>query len=408
MLMIRSTRKFPSLPYFWSLIDWTIPSLNPYKGQLLRAQSVDDLANIARKRTPKVVFDYVEGGAIDEIAYSRSRAAYSRIEINSRVLRDVSKIDTSEKILGKVVDIPICFAPTGYTRLMHHVGEPAVANVASNKNLIYALSTMGTTSPEELAAAVPNSRRWFQLYIMKNRSDSLAVIKQAKDNGFEALVLTVDTPVVGLRYRDNRNGLTVPPKIRINTVFAIARKPVWWLNLFTTGKLEFAAFRGWDKPLSQLAGLIFDPATTMKDIAWLRSVWKGPIIVKGIQSVDDAKAVAKLGVQGIILSNHGGRQFDRGPVPLEILPEVVKAVGNKVEIYIDGGIMSGLDALGAIALGAKAVFIGRAYLYGAMANGEAGVEQVIEIMRREFENGMALSGATNIAEVRKNGARIRN
>jgi len=406
--MIRSTRKFPSLPYFWSLIDWTIPSLNPYKGQLLRAQTIGDLADIAKKRTPEVVFDYVEGGAVDEIAYARTRDAFTRIEFNSRVLRDVSKIDTSEKILGKVVDIPICFAPTGYTRLMHHVGEPAVANVASKKNLIYALSTMGTTSPEELATAVPDSRRWFQLYIMKNRSDSLAVIKQAKDNGYEALVLTVDTPVAGLRYRDNRNGLTVPPKIRINTVFAIARKPIWWLNLFTTGKLEFAAFRGWDKPLSQLAGLIFDPSTTMKEITWLRSVWKGPIIVKGIQGVEDAKAVAKLGVQGIILSNHGGRQFDRGPIPLEILPEVVKAVGNKVEIYIDGGIMSGLDALGAIALGAKAVFIGRAYLYGAMANGEAGVEQVIEIMRREFENGMALSGATNIAEVRKNGARIRN
>jgi isopentenyl diphosphate isomerase/L-lactate dehydrogenase-like FMN-dependent dehydrogenase len=406
--MIRSTRKFPSLPYFWSLIDWSLPSLNPYKGQLLRAQTIDDIAKIARKRTPKVVFDYVEGGAVDEIAYSRSRAAYARIEFNSRVMRDVSKIDTTEKILGKAVDIPICFAPTGYTRLMHHVGEPAVANVASKKNLIYALSTMGTTSPEELATAVPDSRRWFQLYIMKNRSDSLAVIKQAKDNGFEALVLTVDTPVPGLRYRDNRNGLTVPPKIRLNTVLAIARKPIWWLNLFTTGKLEFAAFRGWDKPLSELGGLIFDPSTTMKEISWLRSVWKGPIIVKGVQSVDDAKAVAKLGVQGIILSNHGGRQFDRGQVPLEILPEVVKAVGSKVEIYIDGGIMSGLDALGAIALGAKAVFIGRAYLYGAMANGEAGVEQVIEIMRREFENGMALSGATNIAEVRKNGARIRN
>lgn len=408
MLMIRSTRKFPSLPYFWSLIDWSLPSLNPYKGKLLRAQTIEDLAQIAKERTPQVVFDYVEGGAVDEIAYSRSRDAFSRIEFNSRVMRDVSKLDTSEKILGKVVDIPICFAPTGYTRLMHHVGEPAVANVASKKNLIYALSTMGTTSPAELADAVPNSRRWFQLYIMKNRSDSLAVIKQAKDNGFEALVLTVDTPVPGLRYRDNRNGLTVPPKIRINTVLAIARKPIWWLNLFTTGKLEFAAFRGWDKPLSELGGLIFDPSTTMKEITWLRSVWKGPIIVKGIQSVDDAKAVAKLGVQGIILSNHGGRQFDRGQVPLEILPEVVKAVGSKVEIYIDGGIMSGLDALGAIALGAKAVFIGRAYLYGAMANGEAGVEQVIEIMRREFENGMALSGATNIAEVRKNGARIRN
>ncbi len=389
------------------MIDWTLPSLNPYKGELQRAQSIGDLALIAKKRTPKVVFDYVEGGAVDEIAYSRTRDAFSRIEFNSRVLRDVSKIDTTEKILGKVVDIPICFAPTGYTRLMHHVGEPAVANVADKKNLIYALSTMGTTSPAELAAAVPNSRRWFQLYIMKNRSDSLAVIKQAKDNGFETLVLTVDTPVTGLRYRDNRNGLTIPPRIRINTVFAIARKPIWWLNLFTTGKLEFAAFRGWDKSLSHLAAVIFDPSTTFKDISWLRSVWKGPIVVKGIQSVEDAKAVAKLGVQGIILSNHGGRQFDRGPVPLEILPSVVKAVGNKVEIYIDGGVMSGLDALGAIALGAKAVFIGRAYLYGAMANGEAGVEQVIEIMRREFENGMALIGATNIAEVRKNGARIR-
>jgi isopentenyl diphosphate isomerase/L-lactate dehydrogenase-like FMN-dependent dehydrogenase len=390
------------------LIDWTLPSINPYKGKLKRAQSIQDLATIAKKRTPKVVFDYVEGGAVDEIAYSRTRDAFSRIEFNSRVLRDVSKVDTSEKILGRFVDIPICFAPTGYTRLMHHVGEPAVANVAANKNLIYALSTMGTTSPAELAEAVPNSRRWFQLYIMKNRSDSLAVIKQARDSGFETLVLTVDTPVAGLRYRDNRNGLTVPPKIRINTVFAIARKPVWWLNLFTTGKLEFAAFRGWDKPLSELAGLIFDPATTLKDITWLRSVWKGPIVVKGIQSVEDAKAVAKLGVQGIILSNHGGRQFDRGPIPLEILPEVVKAVGRKVEVYIDGGVMSGLDALGAIALGAKAVFIGRAYLYGAMANGEAGVEQVVEIMRREFENGMALTGATNISEVRKNGARIRS
>jgi isopentenyl diphosphate isomerase/L-lactate dehydrogenase-like FMN-dependent dehydrogenase len=390
------------------LIDWSLPSLNPYKGRLLRAQTIEDIAQIAKERTPEVVFDYVEGGAVDEIAYARTRNAFTRIEFSTRVMRDVSKIDTSEKILGKTVDIPICFAPTGYTRLMHHVGEPAVANVASKKNLIYALSTMGTTSPAELAEAVPNSRRWFQLYIMKNRSDSLAVIKQAKDNGFEALVLTVDTPVPGLRYRDNRNGLTVPPKIRINTVFAIARKPIWWLNLFTTGKLEFAAFRGWDKPLSELGGLIFDPSTTMKEITWLRSVWKGPIIVKGVQSVEDAKAIAKLGVQGIILSNHGGRQFDRGQVPLEILPEVVKAVGNTVEIYIDGGIMSGLDALGAIALGAKAVFIGRAYLYGAMANGEAGVEQVIEIMRREFENGMALSGATNIAEVRKNGARIRD
>ncbi|MFZ9100397.1 MAG: alpha-hydroxy acid oxidase [Candidatus Planktophila sp.] len=406
--MIRSSRKLPSLPYFWSLIDWSLPSFRPYKGALRRAQTVGDLAVIARKRTPKVVFDYVEGGAVDEIAYARTRDALSRIEINSRVLRDVSDIDTSTTILGKKIDLPICFAPTGYTRLMHHVGEPAVANVAADKNLIYALSTMGTTSPAELAAAVPNVRRWFQLYVMKNRADTLAVIKQAKESGFEALVLTVDTPVAGLRYRDNRNGLTVPPKIRLSTVLSIARKPIWWINLFTTGKLEFAAFRGWDKPLSELAALIFDPSTDLEDIKWLRTVWDGPIVIKGIQSVADAKAVAKLGVQAIILSNHGGRQFDRGPVPIEILPEVVDQVGKKVEIYIDGGIMSGLDALGAIALGAKAVFIGRAYLYGAMANGEAGVEQVVELMRREFINGMALSGARSIEEVMKNGAQIRS
>ncbi len=406
--MIRSSRKLPSLPYFWSLIDWSIPSFKPYKGKLKRAQTVADIAAIAKKRTPKVVFDYVEGSAVDEIAYSRTRDALSRVEINSLVLRDVSDIDTSTTILGKKIDLPICFAPTGYTRLMHHVGEPAVANVAAEKNLIYALSTMGTTSPAELAAAVPSVRRWFQLYVMKNRADTLAVIKQAKEAGFEALVLTVDTPVAGLRYRDNRNGLTVPPKIRLSTVLSIARKPIWWLNLFTTGKLEFAAFRGWDKPLSELAALIFDPSTDVEDIKWLRTVWDGPIVIKGIQSVADAKAVAKCGVQAIILSNHGGRQFDRGPIPLEILPEVVDEVGKKVEIYIDGGIMSGLDALGAIALGAKAVFIGRAYLYGAMANGEAGVDQVIELMRREFINGMALSGARTIEEVVKNGAQIRS
>lgn len=408
MRVIRSRRRFPSLPYFWSLIDWSLPSWGRYSSQLAKAQNVFDIAAIAKKRTPKVVFDYVEGSAVDEVAYDRTRDALSRIEINSHVLRDVSNIDTSTTILGKKVDLPICFAPTGYTRLMYHVGELAVANVAATKNTVYALSTMGTVSPAELAAAVPSSRRWFQLYIMKKREDTLAVIKQARDSGFETLVLTVDTPVAGLRYRDNRNGLTVPPKIRLSTVFAIARKPRWWINLFTTGKLEFAAFRGWDKPLSDLAALIFDPSTKFEDIKWLRSVWSGPIVIKGIQSVADAQAVAKLGVQGIILSNHGGRQFDRGPVPVEILPDVVAAVGKKVEVYIDGGIMTGLDALGAIALGAKAVFIGRAYLYGAMANGEAGVEQVYELMRREFINGMALSGSRTIAEVQKHGARIRS
>ena len=192
----------------------------------MKAQTVDDMALAAKKRVPKVVYDYVAGSALDEIGYSRSQSALRRVQFNSRTLRDVSVVDPSEMIFGSKVDLPIIFSPTGYTRLMHHVGEPAVANAAANNNLIYSLSTMGTTSPAELTAAVPNGRRWFQLYVMQNRDDSLAVIKQARDAGFEALILTVDTPVSGLRLRDLRNGLTIPPRIRLSTVFAIARKPV--------------------------------------------------------------------------------------------------------------------------------------------------------------------------------------
>jgi isopentenyl diphosphate isomerase/L-lactate dehydrogenase-like FMN-dependent dehydrogenase len=407
MKIIKSKRLLPSIPYFLSLIEWKAPSFSIYGPKVRRAVSVEDLAKIAKKRTPKVVFDYVDGSATYELAYKKSREAFDRVEIDTRVLQNVANLDTSEKILGKKVDLPILFAPTGYTRLMYHVGEPAVAQVSTDKNLIYSLSNMGTFSPEELVEAVPEGRKWFQLYVMQNREASMKIINQAKAAGFEALIMTVDTPVAGLRYRDMRNGLTIPPKIRFGTVFAIARKPIWWLNLFSTGKLEFASYRNWNRPLQELAGLIFDPAIALDDIKWLRSVWDGPIIIKGIQSVEDAKAVSKLGIQGIIVSNHGGRQLDRGPIPLEVLPEIVKAVGKKVEVYLDGGVMSGIDAATAIALGAKAVFIGRAYLYGAMAYGQRGVDKVIEIMRTEFINTMALTGARTVADLRKKGASIR-
>jgi isopentenyl diphosphate isomerase/L-lactate dehydrogenase-like FMN-dependent dehydrogenase len=406
--MIKSKRKFPDLPHLASLIDWKIPSIYRTKTKIARALTISDLAKIAKKRVPKVVFDYVEGSALDEVSYCRSQAAFDRVEFTAHTLRDVSKIDPSIEIFGKKVDLPILFSPTGYTRFMHHVGEPAVANVAVKNNLIYSLSTMGTTSPKELADQVPQARRWFQLYVMQNRKDSLSVIKQAKDSGFEALILTVDTPVSGIRIRDMKNGLTIPPRIRLSTVFAIARKPIWWLNLFTTKKLEFAAFRGWNKTLVELAAAIFDPATKFEDLKWLQSVWSGPIIVKGVQNLEDAKRLAKMGVDGIILSNHGGRQLEKGPVPLELLPEVVKAIGKKVDIYVDGAVLSGQDAYAAVAMGAKAVFIGRAYLYGIMAGGELGVERVIEIMKRDFINTMALTGARNIAEVQKIGARLRN
>lgn len=405
--MIKSKRQFPDLPHFASLIEWKLPTLFRTRAKIARAVTIDDLAKIAKRKVPKVVFDYVEGSALDEVSYSRSRQVFNQVEFTAHTLRDVSKIDPTIEIFGKKVDLPILFSPTGYTRFMHHVGEPAVAAVAQENNMIYSLSTMGTTSPSELAEQVPDVRRWFQLYVMQNRKDSMSVIQQAKDSGFEALILTVDTPVSGIRVRDIRNGLTIPPRIRLSTVFAIAMKPVWWLNLFTTKKLEFAAFRGWNKSLVELAAAIFDPSTKFEDVKWLQSVWSGPIIVKGVQNLEDAKELAKMGIAGIILSNHGGRQLEKGPVPLELLPLVVKEVGANVDIYIDGGVMSGQDAYAAVAMGAKAVFVGRAYLYGIMAGGERGVQKAVEILKRDFINTMALTGARNITEVQKIGAKLR-
>lgn len=405
--MIKSKRQLPSVKYFFSLIDWRFPTFNCSKRATEQALIIKDLASIARRCVPRVVYDYVEGSAGNEISYARSRSAFERIEFNVEALHNVSRIDPSLVILDKKIDLPIIFAPTGYTRFMHHVGELAVAAVAENNNLIYTLSTMGTTSPKELADAVPSVRRWFQLYVMQNRQDSLSIIKQAQENGYEALVLTVDTAVSGLRLRDLRNGLTIPPRIRLSTILAIARKPRWWINLLTTKPLEFAAFRGWDKSLVELAATIFDPSMTIEDVEWLQTVWDGPIIVKGIQSVKDAKKLSKLGIAGIILSNHGGRQLDCGPVPLEILADVVDAVGKKMDVYIDGGIMSGQDVYAAIALGAKAVLIGRAYLYGVMADGQRGVEKVIDILRGELINTMALTGARTVDEIRDLGATLR-
>lgn len=405
--MIKSKRQFPDLPHFASLIEWKLPTLFRTRAKIARAVTIDDLAKIAKRKVPKVVFDYVEGSALDEVSYSRSRQVFNQVEFTAHTLRDVSIIDPTIEIFGKKVDLPILFSPTGYTRFMHHVGEPAVAAVAQENNMIYSLSTMGTTSPSELAEQVPDVRRWFQLYVMQNRKDSMSVIQQAKDSGFEALILTVDTPVSGIRVRDIRNGLTIPPRIRLSTVFAIAMKPVWWLNLFTTKKLEFAAFRGWNKSLVELAAAIFDPSTKFEDVKWLQSVWSGPIIVKGVQNLEDAKELAKMGIAGIILSNHGGRQLEKGPVPLELLPLVVREVGANVDIYIDGGVMSGQDAYAAVAMGAKAVFVGRAYLYGIMAGGERGVQKAVEILKRDFINTMALTGARNITEVQKIGAKLR-
>ena len=395
-------RQFPRWKNIKPLLGWSLPKFPLEDRKLKRAVNLQELRLLARKRVPKAVFDYVDGGANDEISYQRSAETFSKVEFHARVLRDVSKIDLTTKIAGKNSSLPIIFAPTGYTRMMNYEGEPMVAQVCEENNLIYSLSTMGTTSSQEIADQVPGVRRWFQLYLWRDRSQSLQFIYGAKEAGFEGLILTVDTAVGGIKWRDMRNGLTVPPKITLKTFFDMALKPKWWANLLTTAPLEFATFRNFNKPLSEIAATVFDPAVTFADVKWLRSVWKGKLIIKGIQTVEDAKQLAKIGVDAIILSNHGGRQLDKSVVPLEILPAVRKAVGKKgkgTQIYIDGAIMSGSDVLASIALGSDAVLIGRAYLYGAMAAGREGVQKVVETLRFEMETAMKLMGARNIDEL---------
>lgn len=395
-------RQLPRWKSIKPLLGWGLPK-SPFRDRKLNSVvNLAELRLLAKKRVPKAVFDYVDGGANNELAYARSQEIYSRVEFKARVLRDVSVINLKTKILDKESSLPLIFAPTGYTRMMHYQGEVMVAKVCDENNLIYNLSTMGTTSSKEIGEQIPNVRRWFQLYLWRDRDQSLKFIEEAKAAGFEGLMLTVDTAVGGIKWRDIRNGLTVPPKIGPKTFFDMALKPKWWFNLLTTAPLEFATFRNFNKPLSEIAAKVFDPAVTFEDVKWLRSVWQGKLIIKGIQTVSDAQKLAKIGVDAIVLSNHGGRQLDRSVVPLELLPAVRTAIGPKgssPEIYIDGAIMSGADCLAAVALGADAVLIGRAYLYGAMAAGKNGVEKVVEILRFEMETALKLMGAKNLAEL---------
>ena len=404
-------RQLPRWKSIKPLLGWGLPK-SPFRDRKLNSVvNLAELRLLAKKRVPKAVFDYVDGGANDELAYARSQEIYSRVEFKARVLRDVSVINLKTKILDKESSLPLIFAPTGYTRMMHYQGEVMVAKVCDENNLIYNLSTMGTTSSKEIGEQVPNVRRWFQLYLWRDRDQSLKFIEEAKAAGFEGLMLTVDTAVGGIKWRDIRNGLTVPPKIGLKTFFDMALKPKWWFNLLTTAPLEFATFRNFNKPLSEIAAKVFDPAVTFEDVKWLRSVWQGKLIIKGIQTVSDAQELAKIGVDAIVLSNHGGRQLDRSVVPLELLPAVRTAIGPKgssPEIYIDGAIMSGADCLAAVALGADAVLIGRAYLYGAMAAGKNGVEKVVEILRFEMETALKLMGAKNLAELSPDFINIRS
>ncbi len=382
--------------------------ISPVERRLASAATVWDLRSIARRHVPRAVFDYTDGAAESETSLRRSREAYARVEFVPSVLRDVSRVDTSTTILGQAAALPVVFAPTGFTRLMHHDGEPAVARVAERLGIPYALSTLGTTSPEDLAAAAPDTNKWFQLYIWNDREAVTELVRRARDAGFTALVLTVDTPVAGARLRDVHNGFTIPPTLSLRTVADIALHPGWWFNLLTTEPLRFAVFTETQGTVADLINRVFDPTITTDDLGWLRAAWTGPIVIKGIQTVEDARMVVDAGADGIVVSNHGGRQLDRAPTPFEQLPSIVAAVGDRAEVFIDGGILSGADIVAAVASGARAALVGRAYLYGLMAGGERGVERAGELLRGELVRTMQLLGVRGVADLGPERVRVRS
>ena len=374
-------------------------SLDLTSQRLARAASIADLRQLARRRAPRAVFDYTDGAAGEEVSLRRARSAFARVEFRPRVLQDVSSVDPSTTILGGPASLPLVFAPTGFTRLMHTEGEPAVARAAARAGIPYALSTMGTTSIERLATEVPSARRWFQLYLWRDRAASRDLVLRAQEAGYEALVLTVDTPVAGLRLRDVRNGLTLPPAVTVRTFAEGALHPAWWFDLLTTEPLEFASLNRFDGTVAELVSQMFDPAATLQDLGWLRDTWTGPLVVKGITTAADARAVVDAGVDAVVVSNHGGRQLDRAPNPLEELPRVAEAVGDRAEVYVDGGILSGGDVVASVALGARAALVGRAYLYGLMAGGEGGVDRAAAILAKEIAVTMALLGVTRVGQL---------
>ncbi|CAN5235327.1 alpha-hydroxy acid oxidase [soil metagenome] len=381
------------------LMKFKKPELSPKKRRLEKALTIDDLRRVAKRRTPKPAFDYTDGAADGEVSLGRARQAFSDIEFHPSILRDVSNVDTSREVLGQRVALPFGIAPTGFTRMMQAEGEIAGATAATAAGIPFALSTMGTTSIEDVAAADPGGRHWFQLYMWKDRERSMKLVERAAAAGYDTLLVTVDVPVSGARLRDTRNGMTIPPTLTPRTVANAIPRPAWWINFLTTEPLAFASLDAWSGTVADLLDTMFDPTVTYDDLAWIREQWPGKVVVKGVQTLADATRLADAGVDAVLLSNHGGRQLDRAPIPFHLLPQVVKEIGSDVEVHLDTGIMSGQDIVAAIAHGAHFTLIGRAYLYGLMAGGREGVDRTIEILQGQIERTMRLLGVATLDEL---------
>ncbi|WP_118915889.1 alpha-hydroxy acid oxidase [Mycobacterium shigaense] len=392
-------RRAPKMRDLAPLLQFKRPRFSATERRLAAAFTIDDLRRIAKRRTPKAAFDYTDGAAEDELSLERARQAFRDIEFHPTILRDVSNVDTGWEVLGRPVAAPFGIAPTGFTRLMHTEGEIAGAGAAGRAGIPFSLSTLGTCAIEDLVTAVPNGRKWFQLYMWRDRDRSMALVQRAADAGFDTLLATVDVPVPGARLRDNRNGMTIPPTLTLRTVLDAVPHPKWWFDLLTTEPLAFASLDRWPGTVAEYLSTMFDPSLTFDDLEWIKAQWPGKLVVKGIQTLADARAVVDRGVDGIVLSNHGGRQLDRAPVPFHLLPEVARELGRDTEILVDTGIMSGADIVAAIALGARCTLVGRAYLYGLMAGGEAGVDRAIDILHSGLTRTMRLLGVSCLEEL---------
>ena len=392
-------RRFPRPSELAPLMRFKTPELNAKKRRLQGALTIHDLRTIAQRRTPRAPFDYTEGAAEAELSLGRARQAFDDIEFHPAILRDVSTIDTGWEVLGKRVELPFGIAPTGFTRMMHTEGEIAGATAAAAAGIPFALSTMGTTSIEGVRDAAPQGRNWFQLYMWKDRERSMQLVKRAADAGYDTLLVTVDVPVAGARLRDKRNGFSIPPALTVGTIVNAIPRPWWWWDFLTTEPLAFASLSSWNGTVGELLDAMFDPTVTYDDLRWIKEQWPGKLVVKGVQTVDDAKRLTALGVDGITLSNHGGRQLDRAPIPFHLLPEVVREVGKDTEVHLDTGIMSGADIVASVALGARFTLIGRAYLYGLMAGGREGVDRTIQILGEQVARTMRLLGVTSLDEL---------
>jgi L-lactate dehydrogenase (cytochrome) len=378
------------------------------KRRLSRCNQVDDLRRLALRRIPRAIFDYVEGGADEELTMARDLAAFRSWEFVPVNPRDVSTVDTSTTLLGSRIQLPLVCSPTGYNRMMHPDGEVGVARAASEAGVPYSLSTVASTSIEDVAAS-RHGDLWFQLYVWRDRGLVRELMTRAWEAGYRVLEVAVDVPVSGFRVRDVRNGLTIPPRLTARTLVGIASKPAYWIGVVSHPAIEFAnspsGLAGEGITIENMSAL-FDPSLTWSDISTVREEWPGALLIKGAFGPEGAREALAAGVDGLHLSAHGGRQLDRLVPPVELLPEVRQAVGDDVTIVVDSGIRHGSDVAVAIALGADAAAIGRAYLYGLMAAGEAGVAHVLALLAAEFRRTMELLGVASVEELRALGPQL--